>query len=568
MFISSRTTLLHTLLLSATTFGLLIAANADARVGVTSATNGDPLGRPPNENERILRIGIEVQANEVVTTRANERAHLVFLDGTSLTVGPNARLAIDKFVYDPDTKKGDLAITATQGVFRLVGGRISKTNPIVIKTPASTIGIRGGITIFDVTGLKTLAAFIFGNGMTVNGAGRTENITRPGSQVSIQLGSPPSPPSLLPPGGLNALISQLETGKSGGTGGADQGAQQAGLSGGGPPGTPPYIPNTNSNTITQTTTNGTPPITQTPTPPPSPPAPPRTTQTQYGYTNGVIVGVNGESASARVPAVLLSRPTDVSVTTNATTNQSQATIIIRGLDGTIFSPTATLQFGGTSTSSFFTDDKTYGMTQTDDPSRPSKVKPLFGEEKTVTLTNGALLSAAANTTIVVQGTPGACSCEFLSWGWWQADINYTSGYRAGQTDIIAAAPYVVGTPTTAVQMPQTGSATFNGFMAGSVQNGANAYNAYGSYTSNWSFQSRLGSFNASFDNRTYAGGAVAVPGTSGTSFVGAFAGGNNIGTLAGSFFGPGAQNQAGSFAISGPQYKAGGIFAGSATTPR
>ncbi len=308
-----------------------------------------------------------------------------------------------------------------------------------------------------------------------------------------------------------------------------------------------------------------------PAPPAPPPPVPRTTQTQYGYTNGVIVGVNGESSSARVPGVLLSRPTDVSVTTNATTNQSQATIIIRGLDGTIFSPTATLQFGGTSTSSFFTDDKTYGMTQTDDPSRPSKVKPLFGQEKTVTLTNGALVSAAANSgssvPIVVQGTPGACTCDFLSWGWWQADINYTSGYRAGQTDIIAAAPYVVGIPTTAFQMPQTGRATYNGFMAGSVQNGAHAYNAVGSYSSDWSFAGRAGTFNASFDNKTYTGGAVAVPGTSGASFVGAFTGGNNVGTLAGSFFGPAAQSQAGSFAISGPQYKAGGIFAGSATTP-
>ena len=98
----------------------------------------------------MLRIGIDVQANEVVTTDANDRAHLVFLDGTSLTVGPNARLTIDKFVYDPDTKTGDLAITATKGVFRLVGGKISKSNAITVTTPSSTIGIRGGITILSV----------------------------------------------------------------------------------------------------------------------------------------------------------------------------------------------------------------------------------------------------------------------------------------------------------------------------------------------------------------------------------------------------------------------------------
>src|SRR5688572_32469401 len=47
-----------------------------------------------------------------------------------LQIGPDAQLVIDKFVYDPNTKTGDLAITATKGVFRLVGGKISKTNPI------------------------------------------------------------------------------------------------------------------------------------------------------------------------------------------------------------------------------------------------------------------------------------------------------------------------------------------------------------------------------------------------------------------------------------------------------
>src|SRR5262245_17401097 len=113
------------------------AGDALGRVGVTSASDGDPLGKPPNENERILRIGIDVQADELVTTGAKDRAHLVFLDGSSLTVGPNSRLSIDRFVFDPTTMQGDLAISATKGVFRLVGGKLSKNKPIVITTPSS-----------------------------------------------------------------------------------------------------------------------------------------------------------------------------------------------------------------------------------------------------------------------------------------------------------------------------------------------------------------------------------------------------------------------------------------------
>ena len=100
----------------------LAAAPASARVGVTSVTDGEPVGLPPAGTERVLRVGIDVQANERVTTKADDRAHVVFLDGTALTVGPNSVLVIDKYVYDPDRKAGEMALSTTKGVFRFVGG--------------------------------------------------------------------------------------------------------------------------------------------------------------------------------------------------------------------------------------------------------------------------------------------------------------------------------------------------------------------------------------------------------------------------------------------------------------
>ncbi len=207
---ASGLALLRAALLGTTSITLLAAGTAEARVGVTSATDGDPLGKPPAANERVLRIGIDVQANELITTRANDRAHLMFLDGTSLTVGPNAQLTIDKFVYDPNSKTGDLAINASKGVFRLVGGRISKTNPITITTPSSTIGIRGGITLLDTEAARTISTFVFGTNMTVSAAGRTETVTRPGSQVTTNLGALPGRPILVPPGALSGQLAQLE----------------------------------------------------------------------------------------------------------------------------------------------------------------------------------------------------------------------------------------------------------------------------------------------------------------------------------------------------------------------
>jgi len=49
-----------------------------------------------------------VQASELITTSVNDRAHLVFLDGTSLTVGPDAQLVIDRY-QRPFEGIGDLS---------------------------------------------------------------------------------------------------------------------------------------------------------------------------------------------------------------------------------------------------------------------------------------------------------------------------------------------------------------------------------------------------------------------------------------------------------------------------
>jgi hypothetical protein len=242
MSVRVRTRAARAALVGAMAFAFPFAVGeAAARVGVTSATDGDPLGKPPQEAERVLRIGVDVQANELITTNANDRAHLLFLDGSSLTVGPNAQLTIDKFVFDPTTKTGELAINASRGVLRLVGGKISKNGPIVVTTPASTVGIRGGITIMDVSAAKTDSTFVFGKDMTVTAAGQTQVATRPGSIIVTSLGSPPGLPTILAQGALAAQLGALEgrrsaQGSSGGGNGSggrnpDQVAQTSGLSG-------------------------------------------------------------------------------------------------------------------------------------------------------------------------------------------------------------------------------------------------------------------------------------------------------------------------------------------------
>jgi hypothetical protein len=213
--------------------GLIVSAGtpAAARVGVTSATDGDPTGKPPTAAERILRVGIDVVADELITTRGDDRAHLIFLDGTSLTVSPNAQLKIDRFVYDPASQSGEIGITATKGVFRLVGGKISKSSAITVQTPSATLGLRGGIGIFSVEPGETTARFLFGKSLAVTAGGRTEIASRAGSEIRSLLGGVPGLPSAIGQGALSQSLQLLEAPRrTGGNASIDEAAKRSGFS--------------------------------------------------------------------------------------------------------------------------------------------------------------------------------------------------------------------------------------------------------------------------------------------------------------------------------------------------
>jgi hypothetical protein len=201
--------LLRAVLVGAAVLGLFSTAQAQGRIGVTQSIQNNPVGKPPGGLDRVLRVGTDVQANEIISTAADDRAHLVFLDGTTLTIGPSSSMTIDKFVYDPATQKGELAVNATKGVFRIIGGRISKTSTIAVTTPAATMGIRGGIAVFGVQASATTSILVFGNSLTVTAGGVTQTITVPGLSVTTPTGGTPGAPTIAVQGNLAAALGAL-----------------------------------------------------------------------------------------------------------------------------------------------------------------------------------------------------------------------------------------------------------------------------------------------------------------------------------------------------------------------
>ncbi|MGH7029092.1 MAG: FecR family protein [Stellaceae bacterium] len=208
---------------------------AQQRVGIDSAVNPAAMGIPPAGAPRRLALGQDVLFNERITTGAEGQTQVLFVDESTLSVGPNANMMIDQFVYNPNAGTGKLVASLTRGVFRFVGGKLSKQdNAVTMRTPAATIGIRGGVMLVRLgPGCAAAAAssaagcnaleviFVYGKGVTITGLnGASQTITRPGFAVSVSRpGASPSDPGPAPPGATVALLDRLD-GRPGGHGGA------------------------------------------------------------------------------------------------------------------------------------------------------------------------------------------------------------------------------------------------------------------------------------------------------------------------------------------------------------
>jgi hypothetical protein len=220
-----------------TVIGFAAGAPAQQRVGVSSAVNPQASGTPPGGTTRQLVIGQDVVYNEHITTSGSGQTQLLFVDESSMTIGPNSDLTIDQFVYDPQSGTGKLAMSATRGVLRYVGGKLSKQDQAVtVRTSTATLAVRGGAFIGRTEpGGRTEAIFIYGEGLTVTAANVSETMRRPGYQITVSgPGAAPSSPTPVPPGQLAQLLQQLD-GRTGGTGGAtiiptDTAVAQSGIS--------------------------------------------------------------------------------------------------------------------------------------------------------------------------------------------------------------------------------------------------------------------------------------------------------------------------------------------------
>ena len=84
-----------------------------------------------------------VYQRDIIQTGADGRLDITFTDGTTFNISPNARMVLDEFVYDPNSKANATLFSLTRGTFNFVAGKVADTGDMKITTPVGTMGIRG-----------------------------------------------------------------------------------------------------------------------------------------------------------------------------------------------------------------------------------------------------------------------------------------------------------------------------------------------------------------------------------------------------------------------------------------
>jgi len=181
------------------------AVRAADTIGIVATAENKVTGTLASDR-RLLKISSDVFRDEEIETFAKASAQLLFLDETSLTLGPNSQVVLDEMIYEPQGGAGSMALKVVKGAARFVSG-IQKSEAYVIRTPTSNIGIRGtALGIIVGAAGQTIVILLEGLAIVQDLLGRVQTLNIPGT-FTIVGGSnkPPSPPAPAPPSIFNQL---------------------------------------------------------------------------------------------------------------------------------------------------------------------------------------------------------------------------------------------------------------------------------------------------------------------------------------------------------------------------
>lgn len=125
-----------------------------ADIGQVKVSKGD-VQIQRGATKQSAKVGMGIQATDVVLTGADGSTGITFTDNSLLSVGPNSVFAIDKYSFDTTTHAGEFEGSLKKGKLAAVSGKMVKQSPeaMKIRTPSAVMGVRGTEFVVQVDDL-------------------------------------------------------------------------------------------------------------------------------------------------------------------------------------------------------------------------------------------------------------------------------------------------------------------------------------------------------------------------------------------------------------------------------
>jgi hypothetical protein len=103
-----------------------------------------------NNASTALKLKDDIFLNDVLQTSAKSALGVTFNDSTTFNLTANARITVDKFVYEERGKANAALFNVAKGTVAFVAAAVAKTGDMTISTPTATLGIRGTSGLVEV----------------------------------------------------------------------------------------------------------------------------------------------------------------------------------------------------------------------------------------------------------------------------------------------------------------------------------------------------------------------------------------------------------------------------------
>ncbi len=159
--------------------------------GYVSGIRGKAYISYNNGEMRPLITGDPVYTGGHIRTEKGSRIKISFQDRTIVTLGELASVKLLDYLWSDTEEKGRFRLKISDGFFRIIGGKITKSSPkfFVSETPVASIGIRGSSYAGRVSNAGLLVFLESGKGIEVYSKRGSVALLSPGMGTTVSYSS-------------------------------------------------------------------------------------------------------------------------------------------------------------------------------------------------------------------------------------------------------------------------------------------------------------------------------------------------------------------------------------------